>query len=77
MRSVLSHVRLVPPLIVFVQFLDYTKEPLEKALSKNPPSPKFDAIFDAVGLLSSHTRQHILHQQESMSAPDRHPTNQT
>jgi NADPH:quinone reductase-like Zn-dependent oxidoreductase len=52
MRSVLSHVRLVPPLIVFVQFLDYTKEPLEKALSKNPPSPKFDAIFDAVGLLS-------------------------
>jgi hypothetical protein len=46
------HVALVPPFIVLVQFLDYTKEPLEKALSRSPPSPKFDAIFDAVGLLS-------------------------
>jgi len=33
------------------EFLDYTKAPLEKQLSENPPSPKFHAIFDAVGLL--------------------------
>jgi NADPH:quinone reductase-like Zn-dependent oxidoreductase len=39
-------------LIQMTQFLDYTKEPLEQALSRNPPSPKFHAIFDAVGLLS-------------------------
>jgi hypothetical protein len=37
-------------LIDEMQFLDYTKEPLELALARNPPSPKFHAIIDAVGL---------------------------
>ncbi|KAF8917207.1 hypothetical protein CPB85DRAFT_1215370 [Mucidula mucida] len=32
------------------EFIDYTKEPLHKYLTKNPPSPKFHMIFDAVGL---------------------------
>ncbi|TFK55244.1 NAD(P)-binding protein [Heliocybe sulcata] len=33
------------------EFVDYTKEPLEKQLTEKPPSPKFHVIFDAVGLL--------------------------
>ena len=32
------------------QFIDYTAGPLHLALSKNPPSPKFHVILDAVGL---------------------------
>ncbi len=29
------------------EFIDYTKEPLHKYLTKNPPSPKYHIIFDA------------------------------
>ncbi|KAJ6621337.1 hypothetical protein B0H10DRAFT_2018036 [Mycena sp. CBHHK59/15] len=32
------------------EFLDYTQAPLAEHLTSNPPSPKFHAIFDAVGL---------------------------
>jgi hypothetical protein len=32
------------------QFIDYTTAPLVEQLISNPPSPKFHAIFDAVGL---------------------------
>ncbi|KAF7972645.1 hypothetical protein HWV62_17312 [Athelia sp. TMB] len=32
------------------EFIDYTAGPLHLALSKNPPSPKFHVILDAVGL---------------------------
>lgn len=33
------------------EFFDYTKKPLHKQLAENPPSPKFDIIFDAVALV--------------------------
>ncbi|KAG1891335.1 chaperonin 10-like protein [Suillus subluteus] len=33
------------------EFLDYTKKPLHEQLLENPPSPKFDIIFDAVALV--------------------------
>jgi hypothetical protein len=33
------------------QFLDYTKKPLHEQLVENPPSPKFDIIFDAIALV--------------------------
>ncbi|KAJ8483180.1 hypothetical protein ONZ45_g14694 [Pleurotus djamor] len=33
------------------EFIDYTKEPLHSYLTSNPPSPKFDAIIDAVALV--------------------------
>ena len=36
---------------MYVQFIDYTKEPLVTFLSDNPPSIKYHAIFDAVGLI--------------------------
>ncbi|KAG2157418.1 NAD(P)-binding protein [Suillus clintonianus] len=32
------------------EFVDYTKKPLHEHFMENPPSPKFDIIFDAVGL---------------------------
>lgn len=32
------------------EFIDYTAGPLHETLTKNPPSPKFHAILDAVGL---------------------------
>jgi NADPH:quinone reductase-like Zn-dependent oxidoreductase len=32
------------------QFIDYTAKPLAQHLASHPPSPKFDAVFDAVGL---------------------------
>ncbi|KAJ7201371.1 NAD(P)-binding protein [Mycena pura] len=32
------------------EFIDYTQAPLVEQLKSNPPSPKFHAIFDAVGL---------------------------
>ncbi|KAJ7627536.1 hypothetical protein DFH06DRAFT_1442816 [Mycena polygramma] len=32
------------------EFIDYTESPLAARLLANPPSPKFHAIFDAVGL---------------------------
>jgi NADPH:quinone reductase-like Zn-dependent oxidoreductase len=33
------------------EFLDYTKKPLHEQLVENPPSPKFDIIFDAIALV--------------------------
>ncbi|TFY82743.1 hypothetical protein EWM64_g1270 [Hericium alpestre] len=32
------------------EFIDYTKQDVASYLKKNPPSPKFHAIFDAYGL---------------------------
>lgn len=32
------------------QFVDYTKAPLHIHLAANPPSTKYDVVFDAVGL---------------------------
>nr|GAT55233.1 predicted protein [Mycena chlorophos] len=32
------------------EFIDYTEAPLAERLQSHPPSPPFDAIFDAVGL---------------------------
>ena len=32
------------------QFIDYTKGPVYEQLSRNPPSPKFDAFLEAVGI---------------------------
>jgi hypothetical protein len=33
------------------QFVDYTNKPLHEHFLENPPSPKFDIIFDAVALV--------------------------
>lgn len=33
------------------EFVDYTKKPLHEHFVENPPSPKFDIIFDAVALV--------------------------
>jgi len=33
------------------QFVDYTIRPLHEHFMDNPPSPKFDIIFDAVALV--------------------------
>ncbi|KAF9009429.1 hypothetical protein BDQ17DRAFT_1348085 [Cyathus striatus] len=33
------------------EFIDYTKVDLPKYLAENPPTPKFHAIFEAVGLI--------------------------
>jgi len=38
--------------IVFMQFIDYTKMPLHEYLTQNPPTTKYHAIYDAVGLRS-------------------------
>ncbi|KAG5643800.1 hypothetical protein DXG03_009623 [Asterophora parasitica] len=32
------------------EFIDYTKEPIHKHLLAHPPSPKFNVIFDAIGI---------------------------
>jgi hypothetical protein len=36
-----------------LKFIDYTKQDLTTYLTQNPPSPKFHAIFEAVGLADS------------------------
>ena len=33
-----------------LQFIDYTKQPIHEVLTENPPSPKYDVIFEAVGI---------------------------
>ncbi|GLB43433.1 putative zinc-binding dehydrogenase [Lyophyllum shimeji] len=33
------------------EFIDYTKQPIHEYLKANPPSPKFHAIVDAIGLM--------------------------
>lgn len=33
------------------EFIDYTKQPLVKYLSENPPATKYHVIYDAVGLI--------------------------
>lgn len=33
------------------EFIDYTKEPVHEYLKANPPSPKFHAVVDAIGLV--------------------------
>jgi hypothetical protein len=38
-------------LLIPHQFVDYTKKPLHEHFVENPPSPKFDIIFDAVALV--------------------------
>ncbi|KAG2158438.1 NAD(P)-binding protein [Suillus bovinus] len=40
------------------EFLDYTKRPLHEHLVENPPSPKFDIIFDAVALVDPALYKH-------------------
>ncbi|KAH7924555.1 NAD(P)-binding protein [Leucogyrophana mollusca] len=40
------------------EFVDYTKAPLHKYLTDNPPSPKFDLIFDAAGLVDPSLYKH-------------------
>lgn len=36
---------------VFLQFIDYTKMPLYSHLLQNPPSTKYNVIYDAVGVI--------------------------
>ncbi|KAG2061671.1 NAD(P)-binding protein [Suillus hirtellus] len=40
------------------EFLDYTNKPLHEHLVENPPSPKFDIIFDAVALVDPALYKH-------------------
>lgn len=35
--------------LIWVQFYDYTKQPIHEALVQNPPSSKFDVFLEAVG----------------------------
>jgi NADPH:quinone reductase-like Zn-dependent oxidoreductase len=42
------------------QFIDYTKEPLHKALSRSPLSTKYHVFFDAVGLSDPSLYTHSL-----------------
>jgi NADPH:quinone reductase-like Zn-dependent oxidoreductase len=39
------------PFLMSHQFVDYTARPLHEHFMANPPSPKFDIIFDAVALV--------------------------
>ena len=45
-----DHKKLFIELSHFLQFIDYTKEPLHQYLTSHPPVPKFHAIIDAVAL---------------------------
>ncbi|EIW79204.1 NAD(P)-binding protein [Coniophora puteana RWD-64-598 SS2] len=47
------------------EFVDYTQVPLYQHLTSNPPAPKFDVIFDAVGLVDPSLYKHS----ESYLAP--------
>ncbi|KAH9934871.1 uncharacterized protein B0H18DRAFT_490659 [Fomitopsis serialis] len=40
------------------EFVDYTKAPLHKTLAANPPTPKFDVIFEAAGLMDTSLYTH-------------------
>lgn len=47
-------------------FIDYTKTPANEILQRDPPSPKFHAILDAVGNIDLHLWTHS----EAYLAPD-------
>jgi NADPH:quinone reductase-like Zn-dependent oxidoreductase len=40
------------------EFIDYTTAPIHKQLLNNPPSPKFDAIIDTIGLANPSLYSH-------------------
>ncbi|EIW84972.1 NAD(P)-binding protein [Coniophora puteana RWD-64-598 SS2] len=48
------------------EVVDYTKKPLAQHFTENPPSPKFDIIFDAVGL----TDQSLYRESEAYLKPE-------
>lgn len=45
-------------LLMSQQFVDYTVRPLHEHFMENPPSPKFDIIFDAVALVDPALYKH-------------------